>query len=178
MKQKANELHKSLTGAENNACGPIDEVVAKLDSRARMYRREEEEKRRAEALVLQAEADKRAADRLIEEAIVVEALVGKEAGEAVLNEKVVAPIVVAAPAVQKIEGISFRETWKAEVHDFKALCRAVADGAAPLDCLKVDTAKLNAMARSMKDALVIPGVRVVKDETTSGRSARSNEEEA
>jgi hypothetical protein len=54
--------------------------------------------------------------------------------------------------------------WRAEVIDFAALVRAVADGRAPLAALQVDQAFLDDQAAQAGEALALPGVRAVKND--------------
>jgi len=83
-----------------------------------------------------------------------------------------APVVAAMPApvftpppvitpLPKAEGVTSREIWGAEVVDFKALVQAVAAGTVEIAVLQPNTTVLNGLARSMREALSIPGVRAV-----------------
>lgn len=63
------------------------------------------------------------------------------------------------PETVKISGVSFRESWSAEVLDFRALVQAVASGDAPMVCLIPDMRFLHAQARALKAELRYPGVR-------------------
>lgn len=78
-----------------------------------------------------------------------------------------------APAVQaeptKLDGISSRSTWKAEVTDKMALVKAVAAGDAPLDALLVNQSHLDAMARSLREAMKVPGVKPYEEKTLAVR---------
>jgi hypothetical protein len=87
----------------------------------------------------------------------------------------VAPVAVFAPrppvaAAPRVEGVSFRDTYTAEVFDLMALVRAVATGLAPITLLQVNTTALNGMARALKNALALPGVRVISGRVAAVRS--------
>ena len=72
--------------------------------------------------------------------------------------------------VPKVAGISYRETHSAEVMDFAALVKAVADGKAPMAYLLPNQIALNAAARSLKEELnSLPGLRCVVTKTAVGR---------
>lgn len=74
------------------------------------------------------------------------------------------------PATPKLEGIYTRETWKAEVTDKMAFLRHVVEKRLDLAAVVLlDQAALNAQARSLKDALDLPGIRAVKEKTMAAR---------
>jgi colicin import membrane protein len=80
----------------------------------------------------------------------------------------VAPIV--SSAEPKLSGIVTRETWKAEVTDKLAFVKHVVEARPDLIALiLIDQASLNAQARSLKDALDLPGVRAVKETILAAR---------
>jgi len=79
-----------------------------------------------------------------------------------------APIV--SSAAPKISGIASRETWKAEVTDKMAFVRHVVEARPDLIALVlIDQSGLNAQARSLKDALALPGVKAVKETILAAR---------
>lgn len=87
----------------------------------------------------------------------------------------VAPITQIVPAT-KAKGITTRENWKAEIVDLKAL--VVAAGKASeagddnlLGYLCADTKALGSVARALKGAARIPGVRIYCEELLSVRTA-------
>ena len=71
------------------------------------------------------------------------------------------PASVAPPP--KAEGLRFSTHWKAEVVDLRKLVQAVAEGQAPLEALEANLVVLNGLARSLKDALNLPGVKAVSE---------------
>lgn len=82
-----------------------------------------------------------------------------QAAEAVRAAPAAPVVLPPAPPAPSAPGLSFREHWSAEVTDLKALVQAVAAGSQPLDLLLPNDAALNALARSLKSSLQIPGVR-------------------
>lgn len=124
-------------------------------------RREAEEKLRLEAEKKQRELEERA--KKAEEN-------GKVGKAEELRDKAamtIAPTI--APTVQKVEGVSTREVWSAEVVDVMALVKAVAEGKAPLNFLQVNTTVLNAQARATKDSLSFPGVKFISTKVLASR---------
>ena len=80
----------------------------------------------------------------------------------------IAPVV--SSAAPKISGIVTRETWKAEVTDKMAFVRHVVEARPDLIALiLIDQVGLNAQARSLKDALDLPGVKPVKETILAAR---------
>jgi hypothetical protein len=84
---------------------------------------------------------------------------GKEAAAVKLVEKmeaVKAQEVVFQPVKPTSEGVSYRETWKAEVNNVDLV---------PRGFLMVDEQKLNKFARETKGSVVVPGVRFYPEKT-------------
>ena len=149
-------------------------------------RRVEEERRRAEEIArkerarLAAEAEKarREAEAKAQKiaegqgtartAAAVERLEQKAQDLALMSAMTVAPPVLGP---SKVEGVSTRTTWSAEVTDAMALIRAVAEGKAPPHLVTPNMAELNKLARAMKEHLAIPGVRAVAQDVVSVRTA-------
>lgn len=85
-----------------------------------------------------------------------------ELADAVRQEAAVTsvPTVVAPPMATK--GVSVRPVWKAEVVDFMALVKAVAEGKAPPKLLLPNEKVLGELARSLQGDLDVPGVKVTE----------------
>lgn len=66
-------------------------------------------------------------------------------------------------AAPKAQGVQMRSLWKAEVTDFPALVRAVAEGKASIDLLAPNSAEINKRARALKGDFSAPGI-VVREE--------------
>lgn len=102
------------------------------------------------------------------------ALAREAAAEKVeLAELAPMPVIAASP---KADGVSTRQTWKAEVTDLRALVLAAAERAQRGDdtllaFLTPDTKALAGAARSMRNKLNVPGVRVYAEESLSVRRA-------
>lgn len=57
-----------------------------------------------------------------------------------------------------ISGLAYRERWKAEIVDLRALCAAVARGDAPYFLVEFNQKEANKVANSLREAMDIPGV--------------------
>lgn len=164
-KDAAHKAHKAITSLERDLTAPIDEARAIISPKILAY--QDTERRRLEAVAsaeaerlrVQAESDRQAA------AEELDAMGETEMACAVLDEPapVIAPVRVAAPSVA---GVAVRETWRAEVYDFAALVAA-----ARPELLLPNQSALDALARALKTAGNIPGVRFVSTKTTSVRQS-------
>jgi hypothetical protein len=165
--RKAFEAHREAVAQRKKVEAPLIEAENILKPRINRYLEEEERKRRAEEARLQAAAQKQLEDEQLAEAEYYEQAGDTEAAEEVLAEtRAPAPVMVPA-SKPRVQGITRRKTWSAQVTDIRALIRAVADGKAPINCLKADMVFLNQQARSMKGTLNWPGVKAVSDSNIS-----------
>ncbi len=83
----------------------------------------------------------------------------------------VPPVKLATPPT-KATGVTYREQWSATVSDFKALVDAVAAGTVPIEYLLPNQQALDALARSLKDGLRVPGVEPKKELIAAGSGRR------
>lgn len=131
-----------------------------------------EQERIARETMARLEAEARAERERLE----AEALAAIDAGEIdqaeellVEAESQAAPEV--KPATPKVEGVAMRPTWKAELVDKAAFIRHVVDHRPDLLTLvEIRQSGLNDLARAQKEALDLPGVKVVRDLTVAARS--------
>lgn len=164
------DAHRTAVAQKRKAETPLTEAEGIIKGALTAYSVEQERLRRQEAARLQAIADAEEETRRLEQAAAME-LEGNEFGDTALVEEAhalinqpiaatpIAPLPKATPAVS---GISHRTTYAAEVINLGALVQHIAKHPNLLPLLKVDMAALNAQARSLKDSLSLPGVRVIK----------------
>jgi hypothetical protein len=79
------------------------------------------------------------------------------------------PPVQVAPLRSAATGVSYRDNWKADVIDLMALVKAVSSGQAPLDYLLPNSQILNALAKSKKETMAVPGVKSWNDRIVNQR---------
>lgn len=81
------------------------------------------------------------------------------------------PPAMAAATVARpvVAGSVVSGTWKAEVTDKMALIKFIAEGKAPADWVDVNMPRLNAEAKSKREAMAVPGVRAYKQANISAR---------
>ena len=166
--EQAHKTHKQAIEQKKKQAEPVETVKRIVAAKmGEWYRAEQariaEERRKAEA-----EARRRADEEALRVAEELAAAGMNEAAEVALCEPVVERVVV--QEAPKLDGVSYRETWSAEILDFDALVRAVAAGEASSAYLLPNTTALNADARTHKSALKVPGVRV-RSELVQARRA-------
>lgn len=142
---------------------------AERERLAQIEREQQEAARKAqeEAQAAAAAGDQEAANKAMELAQAAQ----QEAAMAAMT----ANVVTVAPAVEapaKVSGISSRSTYSAEVTDLMELIKAVAAGAAPIECLQADTKFLGAQARAFKKpGQLFPGVVAKEERSIAARAA-------
>lgn len=173
-KAAAHAAHKGLCDAEQRELGPLQEAEAAYKRAIATYETEQERIRRQRAAELTAEARRIEEDERLREATALEA-----AGETQLAERVLeAPIETPAIVIERPKAPAgiIRTTWRTEVTDKMALVRAVAEGRAEAGLLTVNQSALDGMARSLKGAMSVPGVRVVAEKSVAARRSTALEE--
>jgi len=170
--KKAHEAHKAIVAAKNAVVAPLREAETILKRGLADYTAEQERRRLEEERRLQLEADRKAAEerKRLEDERKAELAKAALEGAAKLNAVAaqpappppLAPVVRLTPQTPKVSGVSTRTIWRAEVVDFAALVRYVADHAAEdpnvLSFLTVNLTPLTGIARGSEGKAAIPGV--------------------
>jgi hypothetical protein len=193
---KAWASHKEAVAQKKRVDAPFVEAERVLKLGIGGYLTEQERLRQAEELRLREEADRaqreaeaetrrlqaeaeclhaEEIERQIEEAeaegasrAVIEHLASQPA-PVVAVEPVFMPAPVVASTVTPVQGISAREIWSAEVTDIVALAAHIAANPQYRNLIAPNMTALNQLARSLKSAMRIPGVKAV---STSNIAAR------
>ena len=166
----ANIAHKGLTKLLADLLRPLKDASAILEGRCQEYERVERERALAETQRLMADARQREEERQILDAISADESGDKATAAAILEEQRALPVIVVAPALAKVSGVSTRTDWRAEVVDKLALIRYVAAHPEWTNLLEANEPALSGLARSQRSALAIPGVRAIE---VQGRSVRA-----
>lgn len=169
-RKAADKAKKEILAARDGMIVPITAARGIYDRKADEYEEQERHKAAEEQQRLQEIANKAEEDRQINDAITAEAEGDTVAAEAIMNEPVEQPIVTVAPAVAKVEGVSKRVNWSAEVHDLYALIEYVVAHPEWKSLLEANMPNLNRLAVSQHEALNIPGVRAVRKTTRATRA--------
>lgn len=168
--KKANDLHKSLLSQRKKLEDPLDRGDSHLRQQMRAYDIQKEQARRQKEIELREAERKRQEEERLREAIEVEQSGGdKEEVEEVLS----APVVVAPLIIQKetpkVEGISYRSSWKATVTDLPALIKAASENSQYQNLLLPNSVAINQLARALKGTMSIPGITVTEEKEIVNR---------
>jgi hypothetical protein len=170
--------HRTACEQKRKAEAPLSQAEATVKAALIRYDDEQERLRRAAQRRAEEEARRRDEDERLARAAELERE-GNEFGDPALVEEAEALIsqppapVAIAPvekATPKVSGQHFVTTWSAQVTDMAAFVKFIASRPQFLNLLTVNQAALNAQARSLKEALQIPGVRAVPTKTLASRS--------
>jgi hypothetical protein len=169
--QSAYKAHRAAVAAKKKIDGPLEEAEAILKGGLTKWNQAQER--------LRLEAERRAREeqwrmeqelRLARATELADLGAPEEVVSDILDTRVEMPAPIAAPTFTKAEGVSSRETWRAEVFDVVALCKAIAEGKVPANLIEPNMPALNGMARALKEALNIPGVKAIKDSVVQVRT--------
>ena len=144
----------------------LEKAESKIKGLMINYTNEQERKAREEQARLQRLADAEAAKqkKILDEKIARAEAAGKaEKAELLAQEKEnIAPIIapVVAPQIETPKGVSYRDNWTAEVIDINLI---------PREYLVVNMQALNAVAKSTKGTLTIPGVKFISTKILASR---------
>lgn len=156
------KLHRSLVAKRDAMLIPVGEQKNTLRLGMKFYEDEQERIRRAEQARLEEEARKAAEEAALAQAVALEQNGHKSAAEAVIATPVVAPAVYVPKTTPAGFGNATRRTWGAEVTDIMALVKAVAAGTVPIQAIEANSVFLNQQARALKSALQYPGVKSIE----------------
>jgi len=159
---KAYEAHKEAVLQRKKADGPLDEAESILKRAIGSWTTEQERIRREEQRRLEEEARRKEEEELEREIEQMESEGASAAEvEAVIDRAPVLPMaaITAPPAMKPVAGVATRELWAAEVTDLAAFIKHVAAHPEHTALLLPNMTAINQMARALKTAMKIPGVR-------------------
>lgn len=157
-KKLMHDAHKEMCRAEESMLAPIVKAKALLSSRITTYTAAERRRAEEEAAKRQAEERKAAEARQLQEAVAADNAGDAALADDILNAEPDIPLVI--PEAQIAESDGERETWSAELVSMEALVRHVLE-TQQWELLEPNMKNLNALARALKKAMRIPGVRSV-----------------
>jgi len=178
-KRAAKSAHASICEAEKKVLDPLERAKDMAEQKINVFRREQrriEAEQAAEARRLaEIEADrqsqalkKQQEEERLRVAQQLESQGFKKEAEEIISQEIRAPavaVVIPRPieAAPKIDKVFDRKTYSIEIYDLDLLIKEVASGRQPTSYLLANEKVLNGMARSLKNELSIPGVRVVEN---------------
>jgi hypothetical protein len=166
---KAFAAHKEALAQKKRITEPLNQAEGMLKRNMGVYAQEQARLRMEEERRLREQAEREAAEEREREIEAAEAAGASQEEVAVITE---APLlrrpVVMAPS-PKVNGVSSREIWKADVTDLAALVKYVATRPDLVNLLLPNLPAINAQARSLRSAMNIPGVRVWAETNIAAR---------
>jgi hypothetical protein len=167
--RKANEAHKEAIAQKRRITDPLVQAETALKSKVGEHLDRERQAREEEDRRLRAEAERLAAENREAEIEEAEAAGATQEEVAVLAQAPLQVAPIMRSAAPKMAGISQRELWRGEVTDLYALVRFVAENRQYLNLIQANTAAVGAMARTLRSAMNIPGVRVLREANIATR---------
>jgi hypothetical protein len=170
VKRQIDAVKKPILEREKQDIGPVDAEKNRLGVEMTKYAGERRRKREEEERVAREVAQKQAEEDAIQRALDLAAAGESEAADAVLDEQVIAAPVVIQASAPKPTGSVARKNYDIEVTDLKALNAAVAAGQVPQMAILANEVFIRGLAKTMKEAFSMPGVKLVVTESTSFRA--------
>lgn len=176
-KRKAEAARKALVDEKDRMEAPLVHAEQIVKRTLLDWEQEQERLRQAEEKRLQDAALREAETRTLEAAAALEreaAATGdvgmREEAEAILAQPIDAPVVAVKTFVPKVQGVTYRDQWKAHPDiDVRALAAAVAAGRVPLTFLQPNLTAINQFARATQGAQAVPGVKFYNDRQIAAR---------
>lgn len=170
--KQANAVVKLWRDQRDKILAPVIAGLKVLDFKIDSFAKERDRRLAEERRRLEEEAKKRNENELMAQAERMSELGFPEEAERILERPTVPAVAIPAPVAPKTEGLSFREDWSAECYDMALLVSAVAKGEASLNLLLPNGPAINALGRTMKSTLNVPGIRPVVKKVPVTRLAR------
>jgi len=170
-KRQAEAARKGIADERDRMDAPLAAVERDVKAKLLVYEVEQEQARLAEEQRLQAEAQVQAEALTLAAAAAMEREAIAAGDDAMLAEArdilaqpIEAPVVSVATEMPKVQGVSYRDQWKAHpTIDMRALALAVANGTAPVAFLEPNYTAINQFARATKGLQPVPGIRFFND---------------
>jgi hypothetical protein len=161
--QAAHHAHKVAVATLQKVTDPLEEAERLIKGKVGIWAQQQERIRAEAERAAHAEANRLQAEAFERELEAAEAAgAGKEEVAALIEEADRTPVIVplAQPTYQKAKGISTPIQWSAQVVNMREFVNYIAAHPEHAGLLSVNQPALNALARSMKQNLRMPGVRV------------------
>lgn len=180
-KRKAEAARKGLADEKDRMEAPLVEAEGVIKRTLLAWESEQERIRRAEEQRLQAEAQREAEAQTLNAAAALEmdanAMRSPEVAEEmrqeaadILAQPIDAPVVSVAKLMPKVQGVTYRDQWKAHPEiDVRQLAAAVASGAVPATFLLPNLTAINQFARATQGAQPVAGVKFWNDRIVAAR---------
>ena len=176
-KRKADAARKALVDEKDRMEAPLVDAEGVIKRSLLTFETEQERIRQAEERRLQAEAQAEAervtldvAASLEREAVAAGDAEMLQEAQDILAQPIEAPVVSVARSVPKVQGVTYRDQWKAHPDiNVKALAGAVATGSVPVTFLTPNLTAINQFARATQGAQPVAGVKFFNDRQIAAR---------
>lgn len=176
-KRKAEAARKALADEKDRMEAPLVDAETVVKRTLLAWETEQERLRRDEERRLQAEAQREAERVTLEAAAALEREAAKtgdvamrQEAEDILAQPIEAPVVAVKTFVPKVQGVTYRDQWKAHPEvDVRKLAAAVAAGTVPVTFLAPNLTAINQFARITQGAQPVPGVKFYNDRQIAAR---------
>ncbi len=159
MSDKAFQAHRAITGKWKEVRAPLEEADAYLTKQVKTYLRKLEDIRLEEERRLREVARKQEEERRLADALEAEKEGNVEEAQAILEEEMFVPTPVVKVDVPKVDNRKYRTIPRARCIDKMKLIRFVAQNPALADLLDYNSSVGNNKAKSMgKEINNIPGL--------------------
>lgn len=177
VKRKAETARKGLTDERDHMEAPLVDAEAVLKRALLTYESEQERVRMEQERALQADAQRHAEAATLAAAAAMELEANATGDEAmrqeaadILEQPIEAPVVFVQPIMPKVQGVTFRDNWKAHpTVDVRKLAADVAAGRVPATFLLANMTAINQFARATQGAQPVAGVRFFNDRQVAAR---------
>lgn len=175
-KRKAESARKALTDERDRMEAPLVQAEAHVKKALIAWETEQETRRQAEEAALQAEARKRAEEATLAAAASLESEANatgnaemlQEAHD-ILSQPIDTPDVVVRSSMPKVQGVTYRDNWRAFTTDLRLLAGAVADGSVAANLVTPNLTALNQMAKATQGTQKVPGVKFFNERNIAAR---------
>lgn len=176
-KRKAEDARKALADELDRMEAPLVEAEGVIKRALLAWETKQEQERAERERALQAEAQRIAEAEILAAAAAMEreavatgdAAMLQEAHD-ILDQPTEAPIVHVQPTMPKVQGVTYRDQWKAHPDiDVKKLAAAVAAGTASPTFLTPNLTAINQFARATQGAQPVPGIKFYNDRIVAAR---------
>jgi len=168
LKQAQDAAKKKLLDAEKAEISKVQPGIDALNKVMTAWNIEQERIRREEETRLREEAQKREEEERLRAALEAEAEGDSETAAEILENPAFIPPPVVEKAVTKVAGATMATTWKHKVDSLLLLCKAVAEGKAPITCIQANDVFLGQQARAGKGEIKYPGVTFYPEQGMRG----------
>lgn len=180
-KRKAEAARKGLADERDRMEAPLVEAENLVKRTLLNWETEQERLRREEEKRLQAEAQREAEEQTLNAAAALEmdanSMRSPEVAEEmrqeaadILAQPIEAPVVSVNRFVPKVQGVVYRDNWKAHPEiNVRQLAAAVASGAVPPTFLTPNLTAINQFARATQGAQPVAGVKFFNDRQIAAR---------